>query len=248
MRLDFYYFSYQCPLNGDMLRLLDTYRDRLDIHTHDIVGDFSLAKEQHMFFPTLTVLDGARRYYAPLREVFLEQAARGEYPTERPYLPKLSDHVVTGRVEALTQENISVACICCGNPTAGNCAEKARFLASCNQEIHGFIHLDEAGGLLGGAEYLPSQLVPYDIPRGDETAFLTCVYLSDGAYDYKTAPLRALEEYLRGKYQRLLAITDECGVFPNGDLGFFLRNGYRDEGVVFEDTDYCTLHLVEKTL
>lgn len=62
MKLDFYYFSYQCPLNGDMLRLLEPYRDRLDIHTHDIANDFALAREQRMFFPTLTVLDGTRRF------------------------------------------------------------------------------------------------------------------------------------------------------------------------------------------
>lgn len=248
MRLDFYYFSYQCPLNGDMLRLLKKYHDRLDIRVHDITGDFALAKEQRMFFPTLTVLDGEKRYYAPLRESFLEQAARGEYPTERPYLPTLSDHVVTERVELLTQKNVSAACGCCGSPTAENCAEKMRFLTSCGQEIYGAVHLDKAGSLLGGAEYLPSRLVPYDIPRDEKTAFLTCSYLSDAEHDYKTAPLRALEAYLRGKYARLLAITDERGVFPNGDLEFFLRNGYHDEGVIFEDKNYCTLHLLEKPL
>lgn len=248
MRLDFYYFSYQCPLSGDMLRLLKRYRGKLDIRVHDITDDFALAKEQRMFFPTLTVLDGKRRYYAPLRGSFLEQAARGEYPTERPYLTPLSDNVVAERVELLTQKNIYAACGCCGNPTAENCAEKAQFLASCGQEIYGVVHLDKEGGLLGGAEYLPSVLVPYDIPHDEQAAFLTCSYLSDAEHDYKTAPLRALEAHLRGKYLRLLAITDERGVFPNGDLAFFLRNGYHDKGVIFEDKSYCTLHLVEKRL
>lgn len=245
MKLDFYYFSYQCPLNGDMLRLLELYRDRIDICTHDIANDFALAREQRMFFPTLTVLDGTRRYYAPLSNTFLEHAARGEYPAEQPYVPQLSPDVTTCRVAPLTMENLALACGCCEHATAENCAEKAAFLKSCGQEIYGFVHLDERGGLLGGAEYLPSLRVPYDIPRDEKTAFLTCIYLSNAAHDYKTAPLRALENHLRGKYERLLAVSDERGVFPNGDLDFFLRNGYRDMGVIFAD-DYCTLHLAGK--
>ena len=28
MVLDFYYFSYQCPLNDNMIRLLNEYRDK----------------------------------------------------------------------------------------------------------------------------------------------------------------------------------------------------------------------------
>lgn len=113
---------------------------------------------------------------------------------------------------------------------------------------HGFLHTDERGNLLGGAEYLPSMLVPYDIPHSEDAAFITCVYLSDAEYDYKSAPIKALEQYLRKTYARVFAVTDEKGVFPNGDLAFFTRNGYRDNGVIFEDQAYCKLHLVSKDL
>ena len=101
--------------------------------------------------------------------------------------------------------------------------------------------------LLGGAEYLPANCVPYDVPKQEDTAFLTCLYGSDEDYDYKSAPLRTLEEYLAEKYRRILAVSDEKGVFPNGDLSFFLRNGYRDAGVIIQEPGYCTLHLVEKS-
>ena len=60
--------------------------------------------------------------------------------------------------------------------------------------------------------------------------------------------IKALEQYLRKTYARVFAITDEKGVFPNGDLAFFTRNGYRDNGVIFEDQAYCKLHLVSKNL
>ena len=91
-------------------------------------------------------------------------------------------------------------------------------------------------------------LVPYDIPHSEDAAFITCVYLSDAEYDYKSAPIKALEQYLRKTYTRVFAVTDEKGVFPNGDLAFFTRNGYRDNGVIFEDQAYCKLHLVSKDL
>ena len=91
-------------------------------------------------------------------------------------------------------------------------------------------------------------LYAYAIPRDARKAFLTCVYLSDEAFDYKTTPLNALEAYLGERYESALVISDETGVFPNGDLTFFLRRGYQDLGVVAREGTYCTLHLLEKQL
>ena len=79
MVLDFYYFSYQCPLNDNMIRLLNEYRDKIDINLYDISNNHLLAGEMKMFFPTLIVLDKKKRYYSPLRKSFLEQAANGIY-------------------------------------------------------------------------------------------------------------------------------------------------------------------------
>jgi len=248
MQLDFYYYSYQCPLNDDMVQLLNEYTDRLNISYHDISNDFRCAKELKMFFPTLIVLDNKRRYYSPIHKAFLEQAAAGEYPEENPYLPQLSEKAVTKCIEPLTASNVELACDCCEHKTKSNWCKKAQFLTSHMVEPYGFIHKDEARHLLGGAEYLPSVIVPYDIPHDSKTAFMTCIYMSDSEYDYKSAPLQALERHLRGQYARVIAITDEKGVFPNGDLKFFIRNGYRDEGIIFEDVNYCSLHLVSKQL
>ena len=77
MKLDFYYFSYQCPLNDGMLGLLEGYSDRLEINIHDISGDFQTAKEMDIFFPTLTVLDGRKRYYSPFGRVFWSWPPQG---------------------------------------------------------------------------------------------------------------------------------------------------------------------------
>lgn len=253
MKLDFYYFSYQCPLADNMIQLLEAYRDKIDISFHDISHDFELAQKMKLFYPTLTVLNGHKRYYSPLCKAFLEQAAAGVYPAEKPFLPALSRKTVTKNVQPLTPENIALACDCCGNKTESGCMKKKRFFMSQltarePQEIYGFIHTDEFGNLLGGAEYLPSMVIPYEIPRKEQTAFITCVYVSDSEFDYKTAPLKALEQYLSQRYTKLLAVTDVKGVFPNGDISFFIQNGYDDNGILYEDSAYCTLHLVSKEL
>ena len=55
MVLDFYYFSYQCPLNDNMIRLLNEYRDKIDINLYDISNNHLLAGEMKMFFPTCMI-------------------------------------------------------------------------------------------------------------------------------------------------------------------------------------------------
>lgn len=58
--------------------------------------------------------------------------------------------------------------------------------------------------------------------------------------------MAALEAYLAERYESALVISDETGVFPNGDLAFFHQRGYQDLGVVAEEGSYCRLHLLEK--
>ena len=249
MKIDFYHWSYQCPINAEMIDLLREYEGSFELRLHDITGRPELAKEMRMFYPTLTVVDGRYRFYSPLDRAFLDALCGGTIPAEEPYRPSLGTRELVGEIVPLTRENCAIAGRCTGRTGAGceSCAaRKARFLEECRLEIFGFLNLHE-GGLAGGAEYLPSLLVPYDIPRGERTAFITCVYLSDPEFDGKSAPLRALERYLAGTYDRALVVSEEEGVFPNGDVAFFLRNGYRDLGVVASE-DYCTLHLMEKRL
>ena len=59
-------------------------------------------------------------------------------------------------------------------------------------EVIGFMNVD-GNSVLGGAEFYPSLYVPYDIPKAEDIAFITCGYLSDEDYDYKSALLKALE-------------------------------------------------------
>jgi hypothetical protein len=231
-----------------MLLLLDGYKDKMEINTFDFSKDPGLAKKYHIFFPTLTIIDNKYRFYNPLRKRFLDYLIKGQIPHEEPYRPEIGREKVEKLAEPLTADNLVLACDCCGSKTDANCYMKRRFLSDAGQELYGYIHKDEYGHLLGGAEFLPSKLVPYDIPKGDDMAFITCVYMTDSKFDYKSYPLKKLELSLSQSFNKILAITDEVGVFPNGDLQFFLDNGYTDDGVIYEDSNYCKLHLVSKRL
>lgn len=244
--IDFYYWSAACPINIELLELLKEYDGRLDIRTYDVSEDFGLAKRMMMFYPTLTVVNGNVRRYSPYGREFLDSVCDGVIPEEKPYLPRLGTEVFYGEVVAVTRENYGTAAGCTGRKCCGGCQEKIRFFESKELPIFGFMNLREKK-LVGGVEFIPSMFVPYDIPRDEKTAFLSCVYISDEVFDYKTAALRELEMYLTGKYEKTVVISDEKGVFPNGDIEFFIRNGYKDMGAVFEDR-YCRLHLMKKEL
>ncbi|BBF42496.1 hypothetical protein lbkm_1178 [Lachnospiraceae bacterium KM106-2] len=250
MKLDFYYWSYQCPLNQSMLRLLEEYQDKLEIHTHDITGNDILAKQRSMYFPSLIVLDDRKRYFSPLKRQFLDTVCNGQYPMEHPYLPKLGTKEKTVMIQPLTNDNLCIACHCTGDDRLDLCKAKEQFLQSyqSRQKPYGYLNLDREGHLLGGVEYMPSIFVPYDIPKGERIAFLTCVYCSDEEYDYKSGPLRALENELDNDYDQMIVISDEHGIFPNGDLAFFLKNGFHDEGILSVEENYCTLHLLSKRI
>lgn len=247
MTIDFYYWGAACPLNVEMLALLEEYRGRLEVASHDIGTDFGLAGRLNMFYPTLTVVNDRFRFFSPIGRAFLECLCRGELPVEKPYRPVLGRVPRVGKILPITSESYELASVCVGHAGCSGCPEKVRFLRRMGLELFGFMNVVE-GRMVGGAEYVPSICVPYPIPREEGQALITCVYLSDGVYDYKSAPLEALERYLAEQYESALVISDEQGVFPNGDLGFFKRHGYEDLGIVAREEGYCTLHLLKKRL
>lgn len=247
MKIEFYYWDMQCPLNGNMLTLLEAYLDAFEIITCNVKYNACVAKEQNMFFPTLTVVDGTKRYFSPITEKFLNCLLHNEYPQEKPHIIHHGSEIYLGGVIPLTQHNMRIAGRCTGRDCSGYCDGKIHLLSEYGLNVFGFINI-EGDNLLGGVEYVPSNHVPYHIPKSDDIAFITCAYRSSPMYDYKTAPLNAMERYLRNHYAKMIAITDEIGTFPNGDLEWFLRNGFRDEGVISDEAGYCRLHLVSKDI
>ena len=114
MRIDFYYWDFQCPLNADMLSLLSEYRNRLDIHTYNIADRPDLCEKYRIFYPTLTVVDCCYRYYAPIRRSFLESLCNGILPEEVPYRPSLGITPYAGNILPISKENYKIAGNCVG--------------------------------------------------------------------------------------------------------------------------------------
>ena len=246
MQIDFYHWGGMCPLADEFINLVHLSTPTLTVESHDLTKNFALAREKKVFFPFLTVVDHIHRYYAPITGSFMEKLKQGILPVERPYCPKLGQAVYIATIEPITRDNYTLAKQCTGRKSCGGCNTKLRMYDAVGERILGFVHR-EGNRLLGGAEFYPSMFVPYDIPHKEDTAFITCVYGSDETFDYKSAPLEALEGYLSETYRYALVVADEESVFPNGDLPFFLRHGYRDKGVLLTD-DYCRLHLLVKNL
>lgn len=246
MKIDFYYWGNMCPITTEILNLMSEYKDKIDIHMYDISDDSLACKINKIFFPFLTVLNDANRYYSPISRKFMEEVVIGILPEEKPFIPNLGTEMISKTIKPITKDSYIVASQCTSRKNCLGCAGKIEMYNSFNEEIYGFMNVSE-NKLLGGAEFVPSKLVPYDIPKNENTAFITCVYLSNKEYDYKSAPLQALENYLKNNYKKVVVISDEIGVCPNGNLDFFLKNNYTDEGVIFEDS-YCKLHLMSKVL
>lgn len=246
MKIDFYYWGSICPITTEILNLMSEYEDKVDIYLHDISNDSESCKINNIFFPFLTVLNEVNRFYSPISRKFMEEIAVGIIPKEKPFIPKLGTKIISETIKPIRKDNYIFASKCTSRKNCLGCGSKIEMYNSMNEEIYGFINALE-NKLLGGAEFVPSKYVPYDIPKDEDIAFITCVYLSNKEYDYKSAPLKALENYLRSNYKKVLVISDELGVFPNGNLDFFMKNNYIDEGIIFEDS-YCKLHLMSKLL
>lgn len=244
MKLDFYYWGSICPLSIGIIKLLKKYEKYLSIEYYDITDNFELAKNQNIYFPFLTVIDECYRYYSPLTETFMEQLKCGMLPVEKPYRINQGKIEVEGNLVPITKNNYILAAQCTGRKDRMGCLEKCNMYPM--NDIFGYMN-GKNQTLLGGAEFYPSLKVPYNIPRSEDIAFITCVYSSDEKYDFKSKPLKALEKYLASSYSKLIVISDEEGTFPNGNLAFFKKNGYIDERVVYEDA-YCKLHLLSKVL
>lgn len=248
MRIDFYYWSYQCPLNYDMITVLQEYETYFDIHYYDISKNTPLAKAMKMYFPTLIVVEKTYRYYEPLTKTFLETLKDGALPKEEVYTPCFGTTIVKKTIEGICEDNLTQVCACTGGCSQQAIEAKKAFYKSLHMSIYGMYMHDKDHTMLGGAEYVPSLLVPYDIPKSEKTAFMTCLYPTDEVYDVKHAPLQQLENSLASSYNDVYVISDEKGNFPNGDIQFFLTHGYEDKGIVFHEPTYCTLHLMYKML
>lgn len=227
MQIDFYYWGIQCPINYETIKLLNSLDSNLfNINFYDITDDRALAKKMNMYFPFLTIFNDCVRWRSPININLINKIQNGEEANEQPYIVEIPSSKYKGKLMKLTNETISEVKACCTmSGCSDGCKAKGKFLSQLNGEFLGYLNFN-GNKIVGGTEYVPSMLVPYNIPRDEKTAFLTCSYLSyDLKYDNKSYPLEALEKRLKVKFKKIIAISDEKSVFPNGNLKWFQNNG-----------------------
>ena len=227
---------------------MNTFKNKIEVEYIDISKENEVAATQRIFFPFLTVLNDEIRWFSPLELNIVERFICGEQIVEKPHVIEQGKEVFHGELIELNNDTLDLVSDSC---TLSNCKlscqKKREFLTENGEEFYGILHLDK-GIVVGGVEYVNSLNVPYHIPKGEDIAFITCVYHSSTKYDYKTLPFLELEKRLAGKFKEIIAITDEEGTFRNGTLEWFLRNGFNDNGVISIEENYCKLHLVSKKI
>lgn len=255
-KINFYFWGCQCPYNSYIFNLLNELRQdhNYNINLYDVTEDHKLAEKVNMFSPTLLIFNNSLRWNGPITIDIIKAIAEGNVPDRRPYKIQLGKKIIEGNTEMLTEENVHKVCTCCAPSENKNfCFDKGKWIKNLREEFNlthlGVLNLSD-GKCIGGAEYVPSLAVPYAITKASDIAFLTCSYLSDEVYDYRTYPLIKLEEELRKlNYKWLTAIVSEEVVFPNGTLDWFLQRGFIDMGeIYYEERDFARMHLVKKSL
>lgn len=253
LKIDFYYWGEQCPHNSRMRHLLSSLDSReYDVNFYDITDDHQTAKRLNIYSPTLMIFNDELRWNGPITIDIIHKISKGDIPKAQPYQIEQSNNLLVGSTKFLTEETVFDTCTpCMGGKEYYY--DKSEWIKKTKKD-YGIEHL----GILhyynekcvGGAEYVPSIMVPYPIPKGKDIAFLTCLYLSDKNIDYKSYPLNKLEtELFKLGYKTLLAIVSEEVVFPNGTLKWFIDKEYVDLGeLYYEERDFARMHLVKKDL
>lgn len=256
MVIDFYYWGMQCPynmINKEVLKSIQL-EEKININYYDISKNEELTKKMNLFSPTLTVFDNKVRWSGPITTKLIKDFISGQTPQRKPYKVEIGKEIVRGKIRYLTSETCrDVLGVCSPNNCKSSCLEKGRWVENITNKYNlknlGVLHFWD-NRCVGGAEFIPSLEVPYNIPKDKDSAFLTCLYLSDTTYDYKSYPLEVLEnELVKIDYKNIQVVASEDVAFPNGPLDWFIEKGYEDMGVLYyERNDGAIQHLLRKEI
>ncbi len=257
LNFKFFYLSNQCPHNCYLLARIKTlaWQERVPLHLFDIWNDPATCKKYRIFSPTMLIVNDRYRLHGPFttERVLAMLSDEGVEPVA--YFVRQSDVVVRGELAPITPESVlATGPTCAGADDTGLCMGKSEWIRDV-LETTGLKHLGYThahnGTCVGGAEFLPSTLVPYPIPdKRQRNAFLTCSYLSDERKDYKTHPLERLSQDLKTwGYDTLSVAASRNVVFPNGPMSWFEKKGFVDRAtLVTEELHKAEIHYLQKRL
>lgn len=253
LTIDFYYFGYMCPYNDFLLQLLKELNSNdYQINLYDVTNQKDLARQVNLYSPQLFIFNNHIRWNGPITKKLIEHIKNGGIPKRKPYQVQIGTKVFQGEIQLLNEDTICFVEPTC-SPDKSCCIKKGNYIDTILSEYAlphlGVIQLKQ-DQCVGGAEYLPLELVPYPIPHFENAAFLTCSYASDTEWDYRSYPLQILEEELKYLgFKQLIGIASVDVCFPNGPLSWFISRGYEDLGFVYYDEEsHAKMHLIKKIL
>jgi hypothetical protein len=254
--IDFYYWGLQCPYNHSNKKVLEEIKEEFDLEVnyYDMSENHELTEKLDIYSPTMTIFDKQLRWSGPLTPALIKKYLSGQVIKRKAFIVDSKNIEVRGVIKPFQADmHGDIKDLCCQKGCRDCSHEKGQWMARImhNYSIKnlGMLHyLNDV--CVAGVEYVPSLEVPYNIPKSRDYAFLTCLFPSHEIYDYRSYPLKALEEDLKSQsYSRVYAIASEKVSFPNGPLKWFLKEGYKDLGALYyEENDHANQHLVEKIL
>jgi len=249
MNLKFFYFGNQCPQNCYLLARIKTiaWQEHVPLHLFDLTEDPKPAEQYRIFSPNMLLVNDKYRVHGPFTKEKVNSLLDEEDVKPTEYVVRQSSEVVRGELVPITPSSaLSTSAVCAGTEDEGLCRGKSEWVKDTMTKYNishlGYIHVID-GTCVGGAEFLPSTVVPYPVPDKRVTnAFLTCSYASDGKKDYRTHPLERLIKDLREwGYDTISVAASRDVVFPNGPVDWFLRKGFEDNGILIREE----LHMAE---
>lgn len=255
--LKFFYLNYQCPHNAHLLARIKTlaWRDRVMLHLYDIWEDRAACEQFRVFGPTMLIVNDKYRHHGPFTTDKVLAMLEDEDVEPVGYEVDQSEDVVRGELIPVDSKSVLSTCEpCIGSGDSGLCMGKSEWvrgvLKSSGLEHLGYLHM-HGGKCVGGAEFLPSQMVPYPVPgKKNDNAFLTCSFLSDDKKDYRTHPLeRLIDDLRKWRFKTLSVAASKDVVFPNGPMKWFEKKGFEDKGTLIkEELHKAEIHYLQLDL
>ncbi len=252
--LKFFYMANQCPHNCYLVARVKTlaWQERVPLHLFDIWNDPETCEKYRIFSPTMLIVNDRYCLHGPFTTSRVLAMLSDEDLEPRAYTVRQSEDIVRGDLAPITPDSVlGTGATCAGSDDPGLCMGKSEWvrdvLRATGLQHMGYVHAHN-GACVGGAEFLPSELVPYPIPdkrRGN--AFLTCSYLSDEQKDFRTHPLERLCKDLRAwEFDTLSVAASKDVAFPNGPMAWFEKKGFVDRAVLItEELHKAEIHYLQ---
>jgi hypothetical protein len=243
MNLKFFYFGNQCPHNCYLLARVKTiaWQEHVPLQLFDLTEDPSPCEKYRIFSPNLLIINDKYRLHGPFTKDRVHALLDDENTEPLDCSVRQSDVVVRGDLRPITAQSVlSTSDACAGVDDEGLCRGKSEWVGRVLKENGlkhvGYLHFLD-GKCVGGAEFLPSNIVPYPIAdKHPDDAFLTCSYVSNDKKDYRTRPLERLIEDLKAWTFRTLSVAASVdSVFPNGPTKWFEKKGFEDKGLLIKE-------------